>query len=31
MLSKKYSIEEIVDITGITKEEIKNIKENENI
>ena len=31
MLLKKYSIEEIADLTGITKEEIKNIKENENI
>ena len=28
MLRKKYSIEQISDITGVTKEEIEKIKEN---
>ena len=27
MLRKKYSVEQISDITGVTKEEIKKIKE----
>ena len=28
MLRKKYSIEQISDITGVTKEEIEKMKEN---